>query len=1027
MPYRKYWAKSEREDPRLKWRPYVEHVASVALAANELLSRDPVFLSNLARLLGHSKKDTRRLVVFLAALHDLGKLSALFQWKYPAGYERTYGNQDQLSFYKDKTYKQLPDGRWSARYYHGTHGICFFGPATERHPVSENRVLLLLPQEEQKRARNLLPFLHAAGSHHGLFLDHIVEKDVSFLIGDRNDLPALGVSARDPSLLPEVKADQEAMAAFYQEAVVLFNPPAVPKLTPLHRNAATLSIAGIISVADWIGSNDEFMGLKKTWKLRTFTEAYNSRDLQRAVRRSIHSTQFHKAPTRVSPFTLIDGHAFSDLQLFVGGLSPRLLILEAPTGEGKTEAALLLVRNLMVDEKISRLIFPLPTRATANNLFDRVERFTQEVLGPDYHCALSHSSARQVLHSWGKDRPKDKPHSAIKERALSALRGCGAGLLDYALQPKETRSRHKLGWDIGDSLNDFRDEDDSSMNGWKWFQSGKRALLSPVSVTTIDQILMASTLNSKHHFVRSFAMSSSVVVIDEVHATDLYMSGLLTNLLKILAAMGARVVLLSATLSPSLRKELVDAFREGMGLPNLPVPATHSFPLISWLDDAGDFQQKTLSARRPSRRVKVKVIPHRWDPETFPRRAHRDDVVALAEDAIKSVEAGACTAWIRNTVQDTQDLYDIVAQRRPAWVKDGTLLCLNAGLANEDRGKIEDEIKARLGPGGHREPCLVVGTQILDQSVDIDFDRLIRDFTTLDYLIQVLGRCHRHENKRPKGFEYPILEVFVPETFVTPRNDIYRTVYSEVCLPLHRTYNWLQTATEVNDPADVPALIETVFSRTAPTDAALLPDYERDQKTVQRQKGHSFQASIDFGDKAHVKDSDGGFRKPTRFGIFNRPFVFLVPTATRGVFRLPYRDGVVDLRPFAPMLDKTTDDKKEIKEFLHSKDMVDGTPRWKVWMDLCERLTRNLSGRSTAKAIHKVKATSPESHGDYTYLLGLLWWADGCFPRRIVSLQLRDEDDYAHITRIQERDGKNYTKDYLTRYDKAKGLVFIPK
>ncbi len=255
--------------------------------------------------------------------------------------------------------------------------------------------------------------------------------------------------------------------------------------------------------------------------------------------------------------------------------------------------------------------------------------------------------------------------------------------------------------------------------GMSWFHPRKRALLAPLGVGTIDQALM-SVLKVKHHFVRTFGLAGKVVILDEVHSYDAYTGALLDCLVEELARIGCTVIILSATLTQERRA----AFVAG-------APETRAYPLIT----SG---VKTVEPKPPE---------NRNVPLTFFEKPNDE----LIERAVAEAERGLCVLWIANTVAQSQDVFARINGAR----RQGTFCAglLHSRFPAFRRTELEDEWMELLGKGGTRPPgCVLVATQVVEQSVDIDADLLITELAPTDMLLQRMGRLCRHSRGgRPKG------------------------------------------------------------------------------------------------------------------------------------------------------------------------------------------------------------------------------------------------------------------------------------
>ncbi len=338
-------------------------------------------------------------------------------------------------------------------------------------------------------------------------------------------------------------------------------------------------------------------------------------------------------------------------------------VLEAPMGIGKTEAALYTAYQLMATRQATGLYFALPTQLTSNKIYQRMNDFLDSILSPE--C----------------------PH-------------------------REAMLLHGSAWLQRTELNV-----EGNPNG-SWFQSGKRGILAPFAVGTIDQALMA-VMNVKHGFVRTFGLAGKVVILDEVHSYDTYTGTILDKLVQALRELHCTVIILTATLTTERRQQL-------MGQKVI----TKHYPLVSVSPNQGNLQELAVSIA---------------DNSNVTLHICQQDECAI-DEALKRAEAGQQVLWIENTVAEAQAIYRqlscIDVDIEYGLLHSRFLKCDRD--VNEEKwvnlyGKDNPEARKKTGR-------ILVGTQVLEQSLDIDADFLITRFCPTDMLLQRIGRLWRHEN-----------------------------------------------------------------------------------------------------------------------------------------------------------------------------------------------------------------------------------------------------------------------------------------
>ncbi|MGW4371517.1 CRISPR-associated helicase Cas3' [Nocardia takedensis] len=368
---------------------------------------------------------------------------------------------------------------------------------------------------------------------------------------------------------------------------------------------------------------------------------------------------------------------------------PGLMVVEAPMGEGKTEAALAAAEVLVARFGLGGVFVALPTMATSDAMFGRV-------------------------HAWMDNLP-EKPSSMFLAHGRAALNSEFAALREHGFGC--------VGTDCGDS--------GLIAHGWL---VGKKGPLANVVVGTIDQVLRAA-LKTRHVMLRHLGLANKVVVIDEVHAAAPYMSTYLCRALEWLGAYRVPVLLLSATLPPAQREDLVHAYQRGRddGLTEATLPvgsADAGYPLLTvWPHTESSVP--VASSGRVIADIGVETIGD--DP---------DHLARWLADTV--VESAGVVGVVCNTVARAQDTY--MSLLAAGFDTEEVLLVHSRFLASH-RAELEADLRARLGPPGRAERpgrFVVVGTQVIEQSLDIDLDLLVTDLAPMDLLLQRIGRLHRH-------------------------------------------------------------------------------------------------------------------------------------------------------------------------------------------------------------------------------------------------------------------------------------------
>lgn len=544
--------------------------------------------------------------------------------------------------------------------------------------------------------------------------------------------------------------------------------------------------AGLITLADWMGSDEtQFPLIAKPMPLADYWPLACEKALT-AINAipplSPHSHyQDHQA---LFPYI----HTLTPLQqraseLDISAPGPQLVILEDVTGAGKTEAALILAHRLMSADKGHGLYVGLPTMATANAMYQRLATAYQALFTHDARPSL-------ILAHGGREMSDAFRQSVWQPKGLNAE--------DYA-----------------------RDDDNATSECHAWFaDSRKKALLAEVGVGTLDQLLMA-VMPFRHQSLRLLGMRDKILLLDEVHAYDGYMVKLLEGLLRFHAAQGGSAIILSATLPAALREKLLSAFNEGAGFTGAEANADADYPWLSHLSSSGLLEHPIATRREVQRTVRVNWIQQ--------RREALDMIYRI-------VATGQCVCWIRNTVDDAREIYQQLQHERIVQQQD--LLLFHSRFAFTDRIAIENQTLNWFGndtPVGQRRGKVLIATQVVEQSLDLDFDWMISDLAPIDLLIQRAGRLQRHirdaqgqrKSTLPDERQPPVLHILAPDWQPQAEKgwlgqELRGTsfVYPDHA-NLWRTQALLRQYGEIRMPDNARALVDGVYEQKITAPAAL--------------------------------------------------------------------------------------------------------------------------------------------------------------------------------------------------------------
>ncbi|MCU0514136.1 MAG: CRISPR-associated helicase Cas3' [Anaerolineae bacterium] len=716
------WAKYDRQSEFYHRLEY--HLLDVAAVAWQMWERalSPAWRHRVATLLGLDHEAARCLIALLAGLHDIGKATPEFQRKAPPLYEALLA-------------AGLPDRHEGDV----AHGIL--------SAVIINSLLLAKPGVDERAGQVVSA---AVGGHHGEFVDFKQFR------------------MRRSTLLREGWSEIHTELCNMLERVLQVTAFRFPE-EPAEYNVFAGWLAGFVSVCDWIGSQDGYFPYETLDidENRYFARALGQAELALTEMGWFGWSKPHDLPDfqTLFPFppNLFQQTALEFCVDTAAPAAPRLVLIEYLTGGGKTELALYLADWLANAFDQAGTYIAMPTRATSNQMFERVSQYLQ--------TRYPHQPINvQLIHAQADQHP-----------------------LYQQLLPRPER-----------------EGDDNRLKAESWFQNRRRALLAPFAVGTIDQAMLG-VLPVQHYFVRQFALTHKTVIFDEIHAYDTYMNVIIERLLQWLNALSSSVILLSATLPAATRQRLIEQAAPGQTLPVVP------YPRLTLVDQAGHVRVHRLPAP-PPRELALAYL----DPQ----------VAALVELLLPIYQAGGCIAVICNTVDEAVQVAYVLQQHAAISAQD--LLVFHARFPAAWRAPIEQEVLRRFSKHGERPArAILVATQIVEQSLDLDFDLMVTRVAPMDLLIQRAGRLHRHAGRsRPEHLQQPALVIRMPDfdEAQVPLFGVDEVVYQR--LILLKTWLALHDRDRLRLPEDIDTLMEAVYGEddipnlTAPWAAALKTAHE---------------------------------------------------------------------------------------------------------------------------------------------------------------------------------------------------------
>ncbi|MDT0267650.1 CRISPR-associated helicase Cas3' [Streptomyces sp. DSM 44915] len=735
--------------------------------------------ARIAAALGLTLGEARDVTAFWAAMHDLGKISPPFQAQVPAAFARLRGEPAYQ-------FSSGADRQRDFRHEMATHWALVNLLAELGYPMDYGR------RRRQSVAHQVAQLL---GGHHGRF-SGVLSKTELLKAGEVQ--PALGEHGWHDQRRVHLHEVRRILGA---DAVPTSGLPA----------ESAVVVAGLVVVADWLASQTS--SVRKLLPPVDWTGSPGQLDAHfnrssNLAKEAVRNSRLGRARFDDRSFGAIFPYAPNPLQRdivetlpgLVAERGPGLVLVTAPTGDGKTEAALFAASVLGRAADARGLYFALPTMATADGMFPRVRKYAKAALSGERALTLLHSMA--WLSPVYADAP-DEPHGGL---------------------------------DLVPELDEVSAPPGTVVEADGWLRGPKRPILASLGVGTIDQALTAM-LPVNHNALRLFGLSEKVFVVDEAHAYGPWMQQHLVRLLEWLGAMKAPVVLLSATLTGQAAGALVDAYRRGAGFEDQ-LEFEPRYP--GWL--FADVRTGQVTAPRATgtlrqRTLEVDLRMVSWDVDQGPepptnQRGRR----AALREVLSPVAAQGGTALVCcTTVAEAQQTYRDLCRAFPGLAeRDGGIRLLHSRFPARERQRISEECEAAYGKPQSREvvagqapvepgvrpPSILVATQVVEQSLDLDFDLVVSDLAPLAQLLQRAGRgCRntRGRSGRPAWLsdeERPRLVVLAPAASTDAKGlpGSMAAVYDPSLLVRTVTLLGGLPSGEIAIPNDVQHLIDEVYA-----------------------------------------------------------------------------------------------------------------------------------------------------------------------------------------------------------------------
>lgn len=760
------WAKKRTTDGKQLWLPLVVHLKDTEATINWLLNHW-LSASQIELLTQQFDLDElQKLVKLTGFIHDLGKASPVFQRK------QSYDGHTSIDA---ELLEQLERAGFAGI---TTASLTF--PKASPHNLAGEAILNTYGVPDSIAA--------IVGGHHGRPLANKPDQDIGNFTANywQTDLKS--------TIQIEWQKVQREIFEFGLRDAGYESVQEIPSVNL----PQSIIIEGLLIMSDWLSSSEYLESTNQPmFSLVPLETGVDSIDIQARFRNAMSTWKQHVGewnPQTVSlqndPYTERWGFKAHPIQIKITQaisetVDPGMIVIEAPMGIGKTEIALVAAEQLAVKTGKTGLYFGLPTQATSNAMFARVNNWLEFV-----------------------------KQTQVDNLSIELMHGKRQFNAEFQDLPRAS--------EINSS-----DKQDNAVVVNEWF-SGKKTILDEFTVGTIDNLLRLS-LKQKHLALRHLGLSKKVVILDEIHAGDAYMDSYLYRAVQWLGAYHVPVVALSATLPKAKRKSLLNAYYRGKYGKDYKAGSNddsswqnqEAYPLVTFMDGSVISTLSEFGNDIGQKQQNVKITRLNL-PEA---------------ELMKRITASICTGGVAgvivNTVKRAQKLAQLVPQDIPVMV-------LHSAFLATDRAHYEEQLQKVIGKNASRpNKMIVIGTQVLEQSLDIDFDVLFTDIAPMDLLLQRAGRLHRHDIVRPDNLKQPQIFVMGIESFGE---------YGSGNEGIYAKYILMKTDENLGDtiilPNDISHLVQKVYSdSTSENVSALSEPYNdyRNQIATQIEKAEVFQ------------------------------------------------------------------------------------------------------------------------------------------------------------------------------------------
>lgn len=669
----------------------INHMLETGIVAECLTDTNGIYhpvLNRLSEITGCDSDTLLTKIVFICAIHDIGKIHPTFQGR----------DEEMLEMLRQEDLNQVS---FDTRFKHEQYGANIFDKLSAEDVDIKNsdiisQIIRMHHQKEQKK---------------------------------NSDIDIIKIDDKE-----KAKKWRHIQNEIYDYVKNIFR---FDNLNLINKNISKSelfvvqnAILGIMITSDWIASNNYVFDNQSYKNIDEFLESRKLQALKFLNNEGLIRQQIPVMQDFRSAFGFNGRPVQNDVEKIVHKNDIKCMLIESDCGSGKTEAALYAAAVLGNRSGLSGIYMGLPTGVSAEAIQDRVDEFL-----------TSHGMRNTKLYT----------------------------------------SKSML----------LREPDKKPI----WTDMSRQRLLEASAVGTVDQVMTAARL-VRFESVRMDGLASKVLIIDEIHAYDAYMLAVIKDLLKICEELGVPVIMLSATLPISTKKDLFGV------LGDEDIELHNGYPMISYVTKDGKIHEHVSHQYMPDKKISCELLPILND---------NDKIARYAVDAVKD---GGCECVIMNTVADAICVYDKIKKNKK---NDCKIILYHSRMTINARDETSREILAMCGKDRTKRPerVIIVGTQVLEQSLDIDVDYMITAICPIDLLFQRIGRYHRHGDAgtiRERVVVANAVQVLIPADVSSYGGTeyVYEKCYLDATIDAIREHNG-----HLLIPSGMPDMINYVYSHAS--------------------------------------------------------------------------------------------------------------------------------------------------------------------------------------------------------------------